>query len=85
VLLLVSENRDHGSHIAKADDVVAAIGNRNTVVYALAFSPSLSQVLDTERGLNRDEAYWTAPPDIIGSLLMARNSLKKTSPKQSQK
>jgi VWFA-related protein len=77
VLLLVSENRDHGSHITKTDDVVAAIGNSNTVVYALAFSPSLSQVLDTERGSNRDEAYWDAPPDIIGTLLMARNAMKR--------
>jgi VWFA-related protein len=77
VLLLVSENRDHGSHVGKANDVVAAIGNSNTVVYALAFSPSLSQVLDTERGVNRDEAYWDAPPDIIGTLLMARNAMKK--------
>lgn len=77
VLLLVSENRDHGSHVTKTDDVVAAVGNRNTVVYALAFSPSLSQVLDTERGSNRDEAYWDAPPDIIGTLLMARNAMKK--------
>jgi len=77
VLLLVSENRDHGSHITKTDDVVAAIGNSSTVVYALAFSPSLSQVLDTERGLNRDEAYWDAPPDIVGTLLMARNAMKK--------
>jgi hypothetical protein len=85
VLLLVSENRDHGSHTSKTDDVVAAIGNSNTVVYALAFSPSLSQVLDTERGVNRDEAYWDAPPDIIGTLLMARNAMKKTSQKQSQR
>jgi VWFA-related protein len=77
VLLLICENRDHGSHITKTDDVVAAIGNSSTVVYALAFSPSLSQVLDTERGLNRDEAYWDAPPDIIGTLLMARNAMKK--------
>jgi VWFA-related protein len=77
VLLLVSENRDHGSHVTKIDDVVAAIGNSNTVVYALAFSPSLSQVLDTERGSNRDEAHWNAPPDIIGTLLMARNAMKK--------
>jgi VWFA-related protein len=77
VLLLVSENRDHGSHTAREDDVVVAIGDSNTVVYALAFSPSLSQVLDTERGLNRDEAYWDAPPDIIGTLLMARNAMKK--------
>jgi VWFA-related protein len=77
VLLLISENRDHGSHITKTDDVVAAIGNSKTSVYALAFSPSLSQVLDTERGTNRDEAYWDAPPDIIGTLLMARNAMKK--------
>jgi len=77
VLLLVSENRDHGSHLTKTDDVVAAIGNSNTVIYALAFSPSLSQVLDTERGVNRDEAYWDAPPDIKGTLLMARNAMKK--------
>jgi VWFA-related protein len=77
VLLLISENRDHGSHITKTDEVVAEIGNSNTVVYALAFSPSLSQVLDTERGTNRDEAYWNAPPDIIGTLLMARNAMKK--------
>lgn len=77
VLLLVSENRDHGSHVTRTDDVIAAIGNSNTVVYALAFSPSLSQVLDTERGANRDEAYWDAPPDIIGTVLMARNALKK--------
>ena len=77
VLLLVSENRDHGSHVTRTDDVVATIGNSNTVVYALAFSPSLSQVLDTERGVNRDEAYWDAPPDIIGTLLMARNAMKK--------
>jgi hypothetical protein len=77
VLLLVSENRDHGSHAAKTDEVVAAIGNSSTIVYALAFSPSISQVLDTERGSNRDEAYWDAPPDIIGTLLMARNAMKK--------
>jgi VWFA-related protein len=77
VLLLVCENRDHGSHVSKTDDVVAAIGNSNTTIYALAFSPSLSQVLDTERGANRDEAYWDAPPDIIGTLLMARNAMKK--------
>jgi VWFA-related protein len=83
VLLLVCENRDHGSHVTRTDDVVAAIGNSNTTVYALAFSPSLSQVLDTERGANRDEAYWDAPPDIIGTLLMARNAMKRNITKAS--
>ena len=81
VLLLVSENRDHGSHVAKIDDVVAVVGNSNTVVYALAFSPSLSQLLDTERGSNHDEAYWDAPPDILGSLMMARQALRTNTTK----
>ena len=77
ILLLVSEMRDHGSHIASIDDVVASIGNSNTIVYALAFSPSLSQVLDTGRGANPDEAYWNAPADLLAPLLMARNAMKK--------
>ena len=55
VLLLISETRDHGSHKAKLEQVVEAVGRSNVVVFALPFSPSLSQVLDTERGLNKDE------------------------------
>jgi VWFA-related protein len=54
VLLLISESRDHGSHI-KIEDAVAAIGQSNTVMYALAFSPALSNILDTWRGNNIDE------------------------------
>lgn len=52
VLLLISETRDHGSHI-KIDDAVAAIGQSNAVMYALAFSPALSNILDTGRGTNK--------------------------------
>ena len=57
VLLLISETRDHGSQAAKVDDVVAEIGQSNTAVYALAFSPSRSNVLDTMRGNNLDEMH----------------------------
>jgi VWFA-related protein len=81
VLLLISETRDHGSHFAKLDDVITLVGVTNTAVYAIPFSPSLSQVLDTERGSNRDEAHWNAPPDIQGALVMARQSMKKNIPK----
>jgi VWFA-related protein len=77
VLLLISENRDHGSHFAKLDDVVKLIGVANVAVYALPFSPSLSQVLDTERGSNRDEAHWDAPVDVNGVLLLALAAMKK--------
>src|SRR5271169_414858 len=56
VLLLISETRDHGSH-GKIDDTVAAIGQSNAVMYALAFSPALSNILDTGRGTNLNEMH----------------------------
>jgi len=56
ILLLISETRDHGS-TAKVDDVVSAIGQSNAVMYALAFSPALSNILDTERGNNINEMH----------------------------
>ncbi|PYX99923.1 MAG: hypothetical protein DMG64_18255 [Acidobacteria bacterium] len=78
VLLLISETRDHGSHKAKLEQVVEEVGRSNVVVYALPFSPSVSQVLDTERGLNKDE--WRpagAPFDIGAPLLMTMNATRK--------
>ena len=56
ILLLISETRDHGSH-ARIDDVVAAIGQANALMYALAFSPGLSNILDTARGTNKGEMH----------------------------
>ncbi len=68
VLLLVSETRDHGSRSARIDDVVTAIGETNTTIYTLAFSPALSNVLDTGRGNNRDEM--NAGPDLLAPLIL---------------
>jgi VWFA-related protein len=56
VLLLISETRDHGSK-TKIDSLVAAIGQANAVMYALAFSPALSNILDTGRGTNKNEMH----------------------------
>jgi len=52
VLLLISEVHDHGSHV-KIEDAVSAIGRINATMYALTFSPGLSNILDTGRGTNR--------------------------------
>jgi VWFA-related protein len=79
VLLLISETRDHGSHEAKVEDVVAAIGQSNTAVYALAFSPSRSNVLDTMRGNNTNEMH--PSPDLLAPLFMAAEAMKKNTPK----
>jgi VWFA-related protein len=79
VLLLISETRDHGSHFAKIDDVVTLIGNSNTTVYTLAFSPTISNILDTERGNNRDEMNSTV--DLIALFAHARAAMKSNTPK----
>ena len=79
VLLLISETRDHGSHEAKVEDVVAEIGQSNTAVYALAFSPSRSNVLDTMRGNNINEMH--PSPDLLVPLFMAAEAMKKNTPK----
>jgi VWFA-related protein len=79
VLLLVSETRDHGSHMATIDDVVTAIGETNTTVYTLVFSPSLSNILDTGRGNNQDEM--NAGPDLLAPLLLIRQAMRKNVPK----
>jgi VWFA-related protein len=79
MLLLISETRDHGSYAAKPDDVLAAIGEGNVVVYALAFSPALSNVLDTGRGANQDDM--NAFPDLMAPLILLREGLRKNTPK----
>lgn len=79
VLLLISETRDHGSQFAKLDDVVQLIGATNTLVYALPFSPYLSQQLDVLRSTNRDE--WTPNMDILEILAAAQQAMRKNTPK----
>ena len=77
VLLLISETRDHGSH-AKIDDTVAAIGQSNAVMYALAFSPSLSNILDTGRGTNMNEMHNGV--DIIDLAYRTAQAMRKNIP-----
>jgi VWFA-related protein len=79
VLLLISETRDHGSHAAKVEDVVAEIGQSNTAVYTLAFSPSRSNVLDTMRGNNLDEMHEGV--DFLSLAYMAAQAMRQNTPK----
>jgi VWFA-related protein len=49
VVLLVSETRDHGSRFTKLDDVVRLINENSILVFAVPFSPYISQQLDVLR------------------------------------
>jgi len=87
VLLLISETRDHGSRSANIDDVIKAIGNSNTVVYTLAFSPSKSNVLDTLRGNNNPDLHpeqteMHEGPDLLAPLIMAAQAMRKNTAKE---
>lgn len=77
VLLLISEIRDHGSH-RKIDDAVAAVGQSNAVMYALAFSPALSNILDTGRGTNKSEMHNGV--DFMDLLYRTAQAMKKNVP-----
>ena len=77
VLLLISETRDHGSQ-AKIDNTVATIGQSNTVMYALAFSPGLSNILDTGRGTNKNEEHPTI--DFMDLAYRAAQAMRKNIP-----
>ena len=79
VLLLISETRDHGSHQAKVDDVVAEIGQSSTAVYALAFSPTRSNVVDTMQGNNIDEMHEGVNFLALGYL--AAQAMRKNTPR----
>jgi VWFA-related protein len=77
ILLLISETRDHGSQ-AKVEDVVAEIGQSSTAVYALAFSPTRSNMLDTMQGDNLEEMG----PDlnILALGYLAVQAMRKNTP-----
>lgn len=77
VLLLISETRDHGSQ-TKIDDLVAAIGQSNVLMYALAFSPSLSNILDTGRGTKKNEMHQGV--DFLDLAYRTRQAMRKNVP-----
>ena len=79
VLLLISETRDHDSHFAKIDDAVRLVEVTHTLVYALPFSPYISQQLDTARGTYQDE--WKPTIDIIEKLAAMRQAMRHNSAK----
>ncbi len=77
VLLLISEVHDHGSKV-KVEDAVSAIGQSNSVMYALTFSPGVSNILDTARGNNMEEMHQGI--DFLGLAYQTAQALRKNIP-----
>lgn len=77
VLILISETRDQGSHIAKIANVVQEIGLSNTLVYSLAFSPARAQFMHDLHEQPRRGVY----PNLLAPLMIGVNGVRKNTAK----
>ena len=77
VLLLVSEERDHGSKHMKPEKLVERVGLTDVLVLSLTFSPSRAQIMHDmkDNGDNRTM-------NMMSTLLMATALMKKNVAKQ---
>lgn len=76
VLLLISEERDYGSKASRIGNVLTLIGDSNTTIYSLIFSPSRTSAQRRLRGADIEDVG--APPvDVQALLEWARASMKK--------
>lgn len=73
VIILISESRDHGSHVAKLEDVVRQLSASNTLVYSPSFSPARAEFMRDAKGQNPSSAQM----DLMKPLVMAVNGLRK--------
>ena len=71
-ILLISETRDHGSHIKPAD-LIANLGRTNTVVDAVSFEPGKTEILDSL-------LHGQMGPGPLGLIVSAVNALKRNIP-----
>ena len=77
VLILISEMRDQGSHIAKIANVVQEIGLSNTLVYSVAFSPARAQFMHDLHEKPRRGVY----PNLLAPLMIGVNGVRKNTAK----
>jgi VWFA-related protein len=77
VLLLLSEERDHGSKHIKPDKLIERIGMSDVLVLSLTFSPSRAEILHDLKD-NGDQRTM----NMMSTLLMAVQGMKKNVAKQ---
>jgi VWFA-related protein len=77
VLLLISETRDHGSRHVTIPQLVEQIGESNTLVLSLAFSPSKAELIEWGKG----NGGGGSEMNLLAPLMMAINAMKKNAPK----
>jgi VWFA-related protein len=77
VLLLISEERDHGSKQVKPEKLVERIGQTDVLVLSLTFSPAKAELLHDLQDSGNERTM-----SILGTLLMAVQAMKKNVAKE---
>jgi len=77
VLLLVSEQRDHGSKHVKPEKLVERIGQTDVLVLSLTFSPGKAELLHDLQDSGDERTM-----SMLGTLLMAVQAMKKNVAKE---
>ena len=77
VLLLVSEERDHGSKHTKPAQLVQKIGRSDILVLSISFSPSRAELLHDVKDSGEDRTM-----SMISTLMMAVQAFKKNAAKE---
>jgi len=78
VLLLISEERDHGSKHTKPVGLIRKIGQSDVLVLSVTYSPGKAEFLADLKSSDQGEAS----ADLLAPLLMAINGLKKNVSKE---
>ena len=79
VLLLISEERDHGSKHTKPVDLIKKIGESDVLVLSVSYSRAAAQFANDMNRTNYEE---TSAADLLAPLIMALKSIRKNVAKE---
>ena len=77
VLLLISEERDHGSKHTKPENLIRKIGRSDVLVLSVSFSPSRAEFLHDMKDSGDDRTL-----NMVSALVMAVKAFKKNVAKE---
>ena len=77
VLLLISEERDHGSKHTKPEQLIRKIGHSDVLVLSVSFSPSRAELLHDLKDSGDDRTM-----NMVSALVMAVKAFKKNVAKE---
>jgi VWFA-related protein len=78
VLLLISEERDHGSKHTKPAQLIQRIGESDVLVLSVSFSPALAELSHDVKDSSPDQATM----NMVSALVMAIKAFKKNVAKE---